>query len=41
MLFRKIIPKQVPYDKSKRTVNGIEIFPAIEFLKALWDDEII
>jgi uncharacterized protein len=31
----------VSMDKSKRILNGIEIFPATEFLKALWKDEII
>lgn len=31
----------VSMDKSKRIVNGIEVFPAIEFLKALWNHEII
>lgn len=31
----------VSMDKNKRILNGVEIFPAIEFLKALWSDEII
>ena len=31
----------VSMDKSKRVLNGVEIFPATEFLKALWKDEII
>jgi predicted AAA+ superfamily ATPase len=31
----------VSMDKSKRILNGVEIFPANEFLKALWNGEII
>ncbi|MEI8272398.1 MAG: DUF4143 domain-containing protein [Paludibacter sp.] len=31
----------VSMDKSKRILNGIEIFPANEFLKALWNGEIV
>lgn len=31
----------VSMDKSKRILNNIEIFPANEFLKALWNDEIV
>lgn len=31
----------VSMDKNKRILNGVEIFPANEFLKALWNDEII
>ncbi len=31
----------VSMDKNKRIMNGVEIFPATEFLKALWNDEII
>lgn len=35
---RKII---VSLDKNRRTLNGIEIIPATEFLKMMWSDEII
>lgn len=31
----------VSMDKSRRIVNGVEIFPAGEFLKALWNNEIV
>ncbi|MFZ4582461.1 MAG: ATP-binding protein [Paludibacter sp.] len=31
----------VSMDKSKRILNGVEIFPANDFLKALWNSEII
>lgn len=31
----------VSLDKYKRTMNGVEIYPANDFLKALWADEII
>lgn len=31
----------VSMDKHKRILNGIEIFPANEFLKSLWNNEII
>jgi predicted AAA+ superfamily ATPase len=31
----------VSMDKSKRILNGVEIFPANEFLKALWNGEIV
>jgi predicted AAA+ superfamily ATPase len=31
----------VSMDKIKRVLNGVEIFPATEFLNALWKDEII
>jgi len=31
----------VSMDKNRRIMNGIEIFPATEFLQALWNDEII
>ena len=35
---RKII---VSLDKNRRTLNGIEIIPATEFLKMMWNNEII
>ena len=35
---RKII---VSLDKNRRTLNGIEIIPATEFLKMIWNNEII
>lgn len=31
----------VSLDKYKRTMNGVEVFPANDFLKALWAEEII
>ncbi len=31
----------VSMDKNKRILNDVEIFPAVEFLKALWNNEII
>lgn len=31
----------VSMDKSKRIVSGIEVYPATEFLKALWNNEVI
>ena len=31
----------VSLDKYKRTMNGVEVFPALDFLKALWAGEII
>jgi len=31
----------VSMDKNKRILNGVEIFPAVEFLKELWSDKII
>lgn len=31
----------VSMDKSRRIVNGVEIFPVGEFLKALWNNEIL
>lgn len=31
----------VSMDKNRRILNGVEVFPALEFLKALWNDEII
>lgn len=31
----------VSMDKNKRILNGVEIFPVEEFLKALWNDEIV
>ena len=31
----------VSMDKSKRILNGVEIFPANDFLKALWNGEIV
>ena len=39
--FPQARPIIVSMDKNKRIMNGIEIFPATEFLKALWKDEII
>lgn len=35
---RKII---ISLDKNRRTLNGIEIIPATEFLKMMWNNEII
>lgn len=31
----------VSMDKNRRVLNGVEIFPATEFLQALWNDEIV
>jgi predicted AAA+ superfamily ATPase len=31
----------VSMDKNRRVLNGVEIFPAKEFLQALWNDEIV
>jgi len=31
----------VSMDKNKRILNGVEIFPAVEFLKELWNDNIV
>ena len=31
----------VSMDKNKRLLNGIEVFPVTDFLKALWNNEII
>jgi hypothetical protein len=31
----------VSFDKYRRTMNGVEIYPATEFLKELWNNKII
>jgi predicted AAA+ superfamily ATPase len=39
--FPKARPNVVSFDKYPRILNGVEIFPAEQFLKALWNSEII
>ena len=31
----------VSFDQRPRIINGVEVYPAIDFLKKLWNNEII